>query len=90
MNSLITKVIVEVGRTLGKAVVAGLGVELARLASAHLRKRLGPRDAEEERPVAADDAELKSDISAVKEENARLRAEVDRLREELGAGRPGP
>ena len=37
----------EIGKALGKAVVAGVGLELARLASGHMRKRLGVKDEDE-------------------------------------------
>ena len=68
-------IIVEIGRTLGKAVLAGLGVELARLASLALRKRLDP----------ADDEEAVKELSPeeLKAENEKLKAELEKLKTEL-------
>lgn len=71
------RIIVDIGRTLAKAVLAGVGVELARLVSLHMRKRLDPGD-----PAApAAEEELPEDLKA---ENAKLRAEVEKLKSELG------
>jgi hypothetical protein len=71
------KIIVEIGRTLAKAVLAGVGVELARLVSVHMRKRLDPTDVE----APAEEPEGSEELKA---ENAKLKAEVDKLKTELG------
>ncbi len=68
-------IIVEIGRTLGKAVLAGVGMELARLASLALRKRLDPSD-EEEAAKEPTPEELKA-------ENEKLKAELEKLKTEL-------
>ncbi len=65
-------VIVEIGKALGKAVVAGVGLELARLATGHMRKRLGVKDEEAEKRDA--------DLEKVKRENEALRKEIDQLK----------
>ena len=79
------KIIVEIGRTLGKAVLAGLGVELARLASLALRKKLTPKEeAEKAAAEAAEDAAEEKDLRA---ENEKLKAELARLRTELETSR---
>lgn len=101
MNALIGKVIVEIGRTLGKAVIAGIGMELAKVAGTHLQKRLAAKPAPKDAKAAkagepAESAEDRRkdkesgadpDVDRVKAENERLRAEVERLREELAAAR---
>lgn len=80
------KIIVEIGRTLGKAVLAGLGVELARLASLHLRKRLDPSDPAA--PTAAERAADGEEPEDLKAENEKLRAELEKLKIELAARTP--
>ena len=65
-------VIVEIGKALGKAVVAGVGLELARLASGHMRKRLGVKDEDEEK--------RQSEIEKMKRENEELRKELEALK----------
>jgi hypothetical protein len=79
MQALVGKVIVEVGRALGKAFIAGVGLEVARVAGMHLRKNLGPKD--------KDDDE-RDDKDKVREENERLKAEVTKLKEELAQRKP--
>lgn len=74
-------VIIEIGRTLGKAVLAGVGVELARLASLALRKRLDPSDEEK----AAKEREPTPE--ELKAENEKLKAELEKVRQELAATR---
>ena len=77
------KIIVEIGRTLGKAVLAGLGVELARLASLALRKKLTPKEeADKAAAKAAEDAEEEQDLKA---ENEKLKAELEKLKTELAS-----
>lgn len=93
MNALIGKVIVEIGRTLGKAVIAGIGMELAKVAGTHLQKRLAAKPAPKDGKAAkaSDDKDkdpvADPDVERVRAENERLRAEVARLREELDAVR---
>ena len=71
-------IIVEIGRTLGKAVLAGVGMELARLASLALRRRLDPKDEEEAASKEPTPEELKA-------ENEKLKAELEKLKTELAA-----
>lgn len=67
-------VLFEIGKAIGKAVIAGLGVELARVTSAHMRKKLGVKD---------DDVEkVESDLEKMKRENEALRRELDALKAE--------
>lgn len=91
MNALITKVIVEIGRTLGKAVIAGIGVEIAKVAGTHLQKRLAAKDRDKDAKGKhgkdGKDGVPVEEVESVKAENERLRAEIDRLREELAAAR---
>ena len=74
------KIIAEIARTLGRAVVAGVGVELARLASRALRKRLDPDDDEVHKkdPPAREQTpeELKAELERLKAENERLKTEL--------------
>lgn len=73
-------IIVEIGRTLGKAVLAGVGMELARLASLALRRRLDPKDDE-----AAANASKEPTPEELKAENEKLKAELEKLKTELAA-----
>ena len=66
------KVIIDIARTLGKAILAGVGLELAKVASDQIRKKLGPKEQKDETP---------------EEENARLKAELAKAREEIDAMR---
>ena len=77
------KIIAEIGRTLGRAVLAGVGVELARLASLALRKKLTPEEVAAEEKKQAEEADLKA-------ENEKLKAELATLKEQLRAPPPRP
>lgn len=66
-------VIIEVGKTLAKAVIAGVGVELARLASGHMRKRLGVKEEEQEK--------LEDEVEQIRRENAELKREIEALKQ---------
>lgn len=68
------KVIIDIGKTLAKAVIAGVGVELARLASGQLRKKLGVKDEDAEK--------LEDEVEAVKRENAALKRELEALKQQ--------
>jgi hypothetical protein len=72
-------VVVEVMKALGKAFVAGVGVEIAKVAGQHISKRLGPKG-EKKKDENKDSEELKA-------ENERLREEVQKLRDELAAAK---
>ena len=65
-------VFAEIGKALGKAVLTGLGLELARLSSERLRARFGIKDLEAEK--------RREDLERIKRENDALRLEVERLR----------
>lgn len=65
-------VIVDIGKTLAKAVIAGVGVELARLASGHMRKRLGVKEEEAEK--------LEHEVEEIRKENAALKKEIEALK----------
>ncbi|MCC7112212.1 MAG: hypothetical protein IT382_23160 [Deltaproteobacteria bacterium] len=71
---MIGKVLLEIGKALGKAVIAGVGVELARVASGHVQKRFGPKK-DDKKPEDMTPEELRRD-------NERLRAENERLRQQ--------
>lgn len=77
-------IIVEIGRTLGKAVLAGVGVELARLASLALRKRLDPAEKE------AAEKEPEPTPAELKAENEKLKAELEKLKTELAQSVDAP
>jgi len=79
---MVGKVVLEIVKTLGKAVIAGVGVELARVASAHVQKRFGPPK-DEKKPEDMTPEELKK-------ENERLRAEVEELKERMGTSTVPP
>ena len=68
MNPL-SKLVTEIGKTLGRAVLAGLGMELAREVAEAVRKKTG-------RTKPQTEAErLKSENDALKDELQRLKAE---------------
>ena len=78
MNQLVGKVIADIARALGKAVLAGVGLELAKVASDHVKRRLGPKKNGE------GEAEEEPDLES---ENAKLKAEIEKLRDELAAAK---
>ena len=79
---LIVNVIVEISKALAKAVVTGVGLELARVASQRVRRRLGVRDDEEE------GARQETDLERVKRENAELRRELEAIKAERDQQKP--
>lgn len=82
MGPMVGKVLLEIAKALGKAVIAGVGVELARVASGHVQRRFGPKD----------DAKKAEDMTPeeLREENARLKAEVEDLKQRLDSPRVPP
>jgi hypothetical protein len=94
----IGKILLEVGKALGKAVIAGVGLELARVASGHVKKAVGPKDDKAPSKDAAQDASKDAttsapatapapatadDIDRIRRENAQLREELESLKREL-------
>jgi hypothetical protein len=93
------RIVAEIGKALGKAVIAGVGLELARVATRAIRTRLGDADEspgdDDERANAnmagktttktkdGDDDEA----AALRRENTALREELEKLRREQDAGR---
>ena len=89
------KLLLEVGKALGKAVVAGIGLELARAASGHVKKAVAPKDQAKdgERRDARDDVDTDdadqrrtataADVERIRRENAALREELEALKREL-------
>jgi cell division protein FtsB len=75
-------VIIDIGKTLAKAVIAGVGVELARLASGQMRKRLGVKEEEAEK--------LEADLEQIKRENAELKREIEALKADRRVTAPEP
>ncbi|HEY4221083.1 MAG TPA: hypothetical protein VGO62_07065 [Myxococcota bacterium] len=73
------RVVLALGKVLGEALIAGVGMEIAKVAGEHMKKRVGPKKTE---------AEQKAEDTAA--ENERLKAEVTRLREELLRARGSP
>ncbi len=92
------RIVVEIGKALGKAVIAGVGLELARVATKAVRARFGDDDDDEQAPASpatskraakpgdADDA-AEDDAEALRRENAALREELGALRRDLKAVR---
>lgn len=92
-SSPIGKLLWEVGKALGKAVVAGIGLELARAATRQVKKVVGPTDAvdtstdtdEDDRPTAQGRrAATAKEVERIRRENAALREELVALKRELG------
>jgi hypothetical protein len=87
------KLLLEVGKALGKAVVAGIGLELARAASGQVKRAVGPKDKAKagERRDARDDVDADderrtataADVERIRRENAALREELEGLKREL-------
>ena len=75
---IVQNVVVEIVKTMGKALIAGVGVELARVAGQHLSKRLGPKQKPKEEPKETDE---------LKQENERLKGEIQKLKDELQAAK---
>jgi hypothetical protein len=69
------RVIITVGKLIGEALLAGVGLEIAKVTGEHLKKRLGPKDAKTKEEVAAENDRLKA-------ENAKLKEELSRARQE--------
>ena len=90
------KVLVEIGKALGKAIVAGVGLELARAATGHVKRIVGPKD-DGDGDNDADPSAVKTRTTAAKknkkadlivdavdaDEVARIRRENASLRAEL-------
>jgi hypothetical protein len=85
------RIVVEIGKALGKAVIAGVGLELARIATRAVRSRIGVDrkndNDDDDRAVdahqgstARERSRSADDILALRRENASLRAELDELR----------
>ena len=72
----IGRIAVEVGKALAKAVIAGVGLELAKVASDRVRKHLGPKDKKDDGKPLTPEEELKK----TKEEVAELKAELERMK----------
>jgi hypothetical protein len=71
------KIVVTVGKLIGEALLAGVGLEIAKVTGEHLKKRLGPKDAKTKEEVAAENEKLKAENSKLKEELARARQEAE-------------
>lgn len=82
MGPMVGKVVLEIAKALGKAVIAGVGVELARVASGHVQKRFGPKK-DDKKPEDMTPEELRR-------ENERLKAEVEALKERLDSSTVPP
>lgn len=88
----VARFLAAVGRTLGKAVIAGVGMELAKIAGSHLHKRFAPKDGAPSdagasgtaSPPAAEGG-TSAAAGASPAETARLRDEVAQLRSEVAA-----
>jgi hypothetical protein len=86
------RIVAEVGKALGKAVIAGLGLELARVTTVFVRRRLGADD-NAQRSAPTDDARddraaqrkpsVDDDVEALRRENQALREELRALQAEV-------
>jgi hypothetical protein len=85
MQALIGKIVIEVGKQLVKAMIAGVGLELAKVAADHVRKRLGPKKDAKPGAKAAGTANpppatTEEQLARAKAENAELKAELEKLK----------
>jgi len=78
---LIGRVVADVAKQLAKAVLAGVGIELARVAGEHVRDRLGVQKRRSDEEVDA----LELENRRLKDEVLRLRRQLDEQREEQRA-----
>jgi len=95
MAPVVGRVLVEIAKALGKAVIAGVGLELARAASGHVKRAVGPKDKETapkdvaSDPASKDEAREPQRAEAASRDDAseleRVRRENDALRRELEA-----
>ena len=79
------KLLVEIGKALGKAIVAGIGLELARVATGRVKRAVAPRAQPDNADNAdhADDAErdhVATELAKTRRENAALRRELEDLK----------
>jgi len=95
LNNQIGKALVEIGKALGKAIVAGVGLELARAATGHVKRIVGPKDKDDiddddtpkkkpakkkQTPDVVVDAIDSDEVIRIRKENEALRAELEALR----------
>ena len=91
LNNQIGKALVEIGKALGKAIVAGVGLELARAATGHVKRIVGPKDEEDDdapKPPKKKRATKQADVvvdAIDAAEVARMRSENEALRKEVEA-----
>ena len=78
MNPNLGKVLAQIAATIGFALLAGLGGELAKTAGEQMRGRLKKDDKKPD------------DVEELKKKQAELEAELKRLRAELDAARREP
>jgi hypothetical protein len=94
-SSPVGKLLWEVGKALGKAVVAGIGLELARAASRQVKRVVGTKDGGDDhdddratsaphRAGTATATATATEVERVRRENAALREELVALKRELG------
>jgi hypothetical protein len=85
------KILVEIGKALGKAIVAGIGLELARAATGHVKRAVGPKAPSDnadhadhadhaERDQVVSDAAIADELAKTRRENAALRRELEDLK----------
>ena len=82
------KILVEIGKALGKAIVAGIGRELARAATGHVKRAVAPRAQPDdtdtagnaERDQVVTDAAIATELAKTRRENEALRRELEDLK----------
>jgi hypothetical protein len=94
------RIVAEIGKALGKAIIAGVGLELARVVTKAVKVRFGARDGDDEDDDGAAtknntkvDRKAEAnvdDAAALRRENAALREELGALRREFEAERRKP
>jgi hypothetical protein len=89
-SSPVGKLLWEVGKALGKAVVAGIGLELARAASHRVKRAVGPKRTDNDAPIDDDDGDNDrggdhQDRMAAGKRRGATAAEVEQIRRENAA-----
>jgi hypothetical protein len=69
--------LIAVGKALGKAVLAGVGLELARVAASRVKQAIAKEDVEKAR---AERDEAERELARARRENQRLHDELEQLR----------
>jgi hypothetical protein len=69
--------LIAIGKALGKAMVAGVGLELARVATSRVKQAIAKENVDKAR---AERDEAERELARVRRENQRLQDELEQLR----------